>query len=57
MVNICDVVGWEIYIMDVQLKNLHQLFDAVNQCFQHLAESMLRRFKAALEAKMGPIWY
>lgn len=45
-----DVVEW-ICIVDVQPKNLHQLFDAIvsmrskisQECFRHLAESVPRR--------------
>ncbi len=51
-----DVVGREIYIMDVQLTNPQQLRDAImsiwtkisKECFQHLVESMPRRIKAVL---------
>ncbi len=46
--HLCDVVGWEICIMDVQPTNLQQLRDAImsiwtktsEECFQHLVESM-----------------
>ncbi len=45
--------------MDVQLTNLQQLRDAImstwtkisEECFQHLVESMPRRFRAVLKAK------
>ncbi len=55
-----DVVEREICIMDVQ-----QLCDAImsiwtkisEECFQHLVESMPRRIKAVLKAKMGPTRY
>ncbi len=47
--------------MDVQPTNLQQLRDAImsiwtkisEECFQHLVESMPRRIKAVLKAKMG----
>ncbi len=56
-----DVVEWEIHIMDVQMTNLQQLRDAImsiwtkisEECFQHLVESMPRRTKAVLKAKVG----
>ncbi len=45
--------------MDVQVKNLQQLHDAImsiwtkisEECIQHLVESMPRRIKAVLKAK------
>ncbi len=48
--------------MDVQPINLQQLRDAImsiwanisEKCFQQLAESMPRRIKAVLKAKVGP---
>ncbi len=51
--------------MDVQPTNLQQLHDAVmsiwikisEECFQHLVESMPRRMKAVLNAKVGPTRY
>ncbi len=57
-----DVVEREIRIMDVQPTNLPQLHDAImsiwtkisDECFQHLVESMPRRIKAVLKAKVGP---
>ncbi len=57
--HIWDVVEWEIRIIDVQLKNLQELRDAImsiwtkisEECFQHLVESMPRRSKAVLKAK------
>ncbi len=60
-----DVVEREIHIMDVQLTNLQQLRDAImsiwtkisEECFQHLVESMPRRIKAVLKAKVGPTRY
>ncbi len=60
-----DGVEWEIHIMDVQPTNLQQLHDAVmsiwtkisEECFQHLVESMPRRMKAVLNAKVGPTRY
>ncbi len=60
-----DVVEWEIRFMDVQSTNLWQLRDAImsiwtnisEECFQHLVESMLRKFKAVLKAKEGPTRY
>ncbi len=59
--NLWDVVERKICIMDVQLTNLQQLRDAIvsiwtkisEECFQHLVESMPRRNKADLKAKMG----
>ncbi len=59
------VVEREICIMDVQPTNLQQLRDAImsiwtkisEQCFQHLIESMPRRIKAGLKAKVGPTMY
>jgi len=53
-----DEVEREIQIMDVQLKNLQQLRDALmliwtnisQECFQHLVESMPQRIKAVLKA-------
>ncbi len=59
------VVEWEIHIMDVQPANLQQLRDAImsiwtkisEECFQHLVESMPRRIKAVLKAKVGPTRY
>ncbi len=60
-----DVVEREILIMDVQTTNLQQLCDAImsiwtkitEECFQHLVESMPRRIKAVLKAKVGPTRY
>ncbi len=60
-----DVVEWVIRIMDVHLTNLQQLCDAImsiwtkisEECFQHLVESMPRRIKAVLKAKVGPTRY
>ncbi len=60
-----DVVEREIHIMDVQTTNLQQLCDAImtiwtkisEECFQHLVESMPRRIKAVLKAKVGQIRY
>ncbi len=60
-----DVVEREICIMDVQPTNLQQLRDAImsirtkisEQCFQHLVESMPRRIKAVLKAKVCPTRY
>ncbi len=60
-----DVVDWMIHIMDVQLTNLQQLRDAImsiwtkisEECFQHLVESMPRRIKAVLKAKVGQTRY
>ncbi len=51
--------------MDVQPTNLQQLRDAImsiwikisEECFQHLVESMPRRIKAVLKAKVGPTRY
>ncbi len=48
--------------MDVQPTNLQPLRDAIKsiwtkiseECFQNLVESMPRRIKAVLKAKMGP---
>ncbi len=59
------VVEQEIHIMDVQPTNLQQLRDAImsiwtkitEKCFQHLVESMPRRIKAALKAKVCPTRY
>ncbi len=59
------VVEQEIHIMDVQPTNLQQLRDATmsiwtkitEKCFQHLVESMPRRIKAALKAKVCPTRY
>ncbi len=56
-----DVVEREIRIMDVQPTNLQQLRDAImsiwtkisEECFRNLVESMPRRIKAVLKAKMG----
>ncbi len=55
-----DVVEREILIMDVQTTNLQQLRDAImsiwtkisEECFQHLVESVPRRIKAVLKAKV-----
>ncbi len=55
-----DVVEREIHIIDVQPKNLQQLRDAImsiltnisEECFQHLVESMPRRIKVVLKAKV-----
>ncbi len=60
-----DVVEREIRIMDVQPTNLQQLRDAImsiwtkisEECFQHLVESMPRRIKVVLKAKVGPTRY
>ncbi len=60
-----DVMEQEIRIMDVQTTNLQQLCDAImsiwtkisEECFQHLVESMPRRIKAVLKAKVGPTRY
>ncbi len=60
-----DVVEREIRIMDVQPANLQQLRDPImsmwikisEECFQHLVESMPRRIKAVLKAKVGPTLY
>ncbi len=60
--HLCDVVEREIHIMNVQPTNLQKLCDAImsiwtkisEECFQHLVESMPRRFKAVLKAKGGP---
>ncbi len=65
MEHLCDVMEREIRIMDVQPTNLQQLCDAImsiwtkisEKCFQHLVESMPRRFKAVLKAKGGPTRY
>ncbi len=51
--------------MDVQPTNLQQLHYAIvsiwtkisEECFQHLVESMPRRIKAVLKAKLGPSRY
>ncbi len=59
-----DVVEREIHIMDVQLKNLQQMCDAImtiwtkisEECFQHLLLN-LWRIKAVLKAKGGPTRY
>ncbi len=55
----------KICIMDVQPTNLQQLRDAImsiwtkisEECFQNLVESMPRRIKAVLKAKVGPTRY
>jgi len=60
-----DVVERELRALDVHPTNLHQLHDAVQsiwtniskECFQHLVESMPRRFKAVLKAKGGQTQY
>ncbi len=60
-----DVLEREIHIMDVQPTNLQQLRDAImsiwtkifEECFQHLVESMPRRIKAVLKAKVCPTRY
>ncbi len=60
-----DVVERDIHIMDVQPTNLQQLRDAImsiwtkisEECFQHLVESMPRRIKAVLKAKVGQTRY
>ncbi len=60
-----DVVEREIHIMDVQPTNLQQLRDTImsiwtkisEECIQHLVESMPRRIKAVLKAKVGPTRY
>ncbi len=60
-----DVVEREIHIMDVQPTNLQQLCDAImsiwskisEEYFQHLVESMPRRIKTVLKAKVGPTQY
>lgn len=57
-----DVAEQEIRIMDVQPGNLQQLSGAVvsvriktcDECFQHFAESVASRMKAALKAKESP---
>lgn len=54
--HIWDVVEREAHIMDVQLKNLQQLCDAImsiwtqisEECFQHLDENMPQRIKAVV---------
>ncbi len=64
-VHLCDVVEWEIRIMDVQPTNLQQLRDAImsiwtkisEECFQHLVESIPQRIKAVLKAKGSPTRY
>ncbi len=51
--------------MDVQPTNLQKQLDTImsiwskisEECFQHLVESMLRRIKAVLKAKVGPTRY
>ncbi len=58
--HLCDVVERVIRIMDVQLTNLQRLRDAIvsiwtkisDECFQHLVESMPRRIKTVLKAKV-----
>ncbi len=63
--HVWDVVEREIHIMDVQPTNLQKLRDAImsiwtkisEECFQHLVESMPRRIKAVLKAKVGPTRY
>ncbi len=60
-----DVVEREICIMDEQPTNLQQLRYAIRsiwtktseEFFQHLVESMPRRFKADLKARWGPTKY
>ncbi len=60
-----DVVEREICIMDVQPTNLQELHDIImsvwtkisEECFQHLVESMPRRIKAVLKAKVGLTLY
>ncbi len=60
-----DVVEREIHIMDVQPTNLQQLCDSImsiwtkisEECFQNLVESMPRRIKAVLKAKVCPNRY
>ncbi len=57
-----DVVEREIHIMDVQPTNLQQLRKVImsiwtkisEECFQNLVESISRKIKAVLKAKVGP---
>lgn len=57
-----DVAEQEIRIMDVQPGNLQQLSGAIvsariktcDECFQHFAESVPSRMRAALKAKESP---
>ncbi len=63
--HLLDVVEREIHIMDVQPTNLQQLCDSImsiwtkisEECFQNLVESMPRRIKAVLKAKVCPNRY
>ncbi len=65
--HLLDVVEREIHIMylNVKLTNVQQLHDAImsiwtkisEEWFQHLVESMPRRIKAVLKAKVGPSRY
>jgi len=60
-----DVMEQELRALDVHPTNFHQLQDASlsiwanisKECFQHLVESMPRRFKAVLKAKGGQTQY
>ncbi len=59
-----DVVEREIHIMDVQLKNLQRLRDAImsiwtkisEECFQHLVESMPRRRQNEVQPGISKVY-